>query len=46
METTLFQKLTKNQRKSIVNFHMIVGLSDGQMNNQEDNILSKLCNLN
>lgn len=45
MEPKIFQNLTNNQRKSIVNFHTTISLSDGPINNQEGGILSKLCDL-
>lgn len=43
MEPIIFKNLTINQRKSIVNFHSAVGLSDGEINYQEAEIITKLC---
>lgn len=45
MEPIIFQILEKNQRLSIVNFHIAVGVSDGEINSQEEDILEKLLNL-
>ncbi|WP_159950899.1 hypothetical protein [Polaribacter septentrionalilitoris] len=45
MKPIIFKNLTINQRKSIVNFHNLVGLSDGEVNYQEAEIITKLCHL-
>jgi uncharacterized tellurite resistance protein B-like protein len=45
MRPILFETLSKNQRLSIINFHVAVGLSDGKINSQEEDILEKLLNL-
>ena len=49
MRPIIFETLSLGQKYSIINFHTVVGLSDGKINKQEEEILENLlylCNVN
>lgn len=45
MEPRIFKRLNTNQRMSIINLLSTIGLSDGPINNQESEIISKIGDL-